>query len=249
MSDVLAVGASMEEQRMVRRWTARTGWSYVRSWRGLDGDCAALISQLQALGVDVDVEDEEGPYAIVRGNFLGGEDGIVPAPEITTVWTRRSNVGEKSIYDHPTSVELGEAVLKEIQNQVDKSVSWAVAKAAVEAKATAEGVNQVTAVDLLRLATRNVEAYIETQYVLRKTQIVPKKANLVVQDTNVGKLLTTSTLNTLEQVPTNLLFTLPVGNWLKMPPEIDQRSDGKWEVVEEWWYAESPATYLYGAAL
>jgi hypothetical protein len=91
-----------------------------------------------------------------------------------------------------------------------------------------------------------VEAFPVSQYVLRKTLIVPSNTNLRPALENVGKIFTTTNqLKTSESIPTTLLFVLPEGVWLKRTPTVQQITSDKWQALQEWWHADDYSRFVF----
>lgn len=109
--------------------------------------------------------------------------------------------------------------------------------------------NAFTIYNLMKAGVRS--AIVQTP-TLRHTQTVSNNWAIPAANTNVGRVISTASIVSLEGVPSNLLFNLPnavpasfltisVGyGWLKHGPNVQQISGRKWQLVQEWEYGLWP---------
>lgn len=90
-----------------------------------------------------------------------------------------------------------------------------------------------------------VEAFIVSQYVLRKSITMPTSTKDIYALQNVNKRLTPWMMENKEGVPTGLKFALPdYGEWLKKAPSVTYERN-KMTIDQEYWHAEDWNDYIY----
>jgi len=90
-----------------------------------------------------------------------------------------------------------------------------------------------------------VEAFIVSQYVLRKSITMPTSTEDIYALQNVNKRLTPWMMENKEGVPAGLKFALPdYGEWLKKAPSITYERN-KMTIEQEYWHAEDWNDYIY----
>jgi len=94
-----------------------------------------------------------------------------------------------------------------------------------------------------------IEAYIISQYVLRKTIVMPTSTKDIYGLANVNKRLTPWMMENKEGTPAGLKFAMPdYGEWLKKAPNV-QYQRNKMTIEQEYWHAEDWNDYIYARAL
>lgn len=127
--------------------------------------------------------------------------------------------------------------------------------------ATGNPTNALTVYKLIQAGVKSVYARNPT---LRHTQTVSRYWTIPASQTNVGRIISTSTMMLTtgngESVPSGLLFNLPsltpanfqtialAYGWLKHDPTIQQIAFRKWQIIQEWEFGLW-ATALYGSPL
>jgi hypothetical protein len=67
--------------------------------------------------------------------------------------------------------------------------------------------------------------------------------------TNVNRIYTKASLTTAEGIPGTIVFSMLDGQYLKRTPTITQQPNGRFQIVNEWWHADTWSTLLYGSVL
>ena len=93
-----------------------------------------------------------------------------------------------------------------------------------------------------------IEAFIISQYVLRKSITMPTSSKDIYGLQNVNKLVTPWQMSNKEGVPAGLKFALPdYGEWLKKAPSVSYERN-KMTIEQEYWHAEDWNDYIYARA-
>lgn len=256
-------GAALTELKAVRRWNPQTGWSTVKSWRGLDAEIQGLAAQMMEEKVEFETEDDEGDYRILRATFTTAEDGSSPQDQIVTRYSLHTSSLEKSLYESRFARLLPEPSLaavryamaaldytpKDYPGLSAKSNNYDVALAYLTALHAGTSLEGHAAALFKRLVSGKPESFLVSQYVLRGTTTYPRGVKIEKDQRNLDKFYPdTPTLAALEKLPSDLPFTIPTGVWFKHGFQADEQSDGKWVVVEEWLHADAIDDWVYEQA-
>lgn len=175
---------------------------------------------------------------------------------------------QPSIYAHPRTQALSDGVIAAIKVAVkeveDSSISEAVAKVAsgttaVRAAATTAGTSAADAAEVLALVLRDITSYTDSQYVLKRTQTISTRSQLILNYENINRIHSTALVNAVEIIPYTVLVAIVqivapaemsgfAWGWLKKTPSINQVANGKFTASQEYWLGQW-STYLYGALL
>lgn len=114
--------------------------------------------------------------------------------------------------------------------------------------------NATTLYGLIRNGLRSIRVNAPA---LRHTQTVSNQYTVRAALTNVGKILSSSTLATVEAIPTSVLFNMPADSsnraglaygWMKLHPTVRVSAKQKLQIEQEWEYGLWP-TIIYGTPL
>jgi hypothetical protein len=123
--------------------------------------------------------------------------------------------------------------------------------------------NPVGCYTLYNLMIRGQTSFAMFAPVLRQTQTVTAQYAIAASQLNVGKLISSSSLPTIENLPDDLLFNLPedtvtdqyiqipgdlLFGWFKKFPTVRQVARLKWQILQEWQYGLWPVV-VYGQPL
>jgi hypothetical protein len=87
-----------------------------------------------------------------------------------------------------------------------------------------------------------------SQSVLVRTQIITTNSIIEADETNVGKVFTTTGMQALyPTIPIKIRNQMKEGFWLKKTPSEDQIASDKIQIEYEWWFAEFYDSFIYGA--
>jgi len=232
-------------------WNPRTGYQQVVVYTGTPAELETLSANAISNGYSVRyVPDQQGGYSSLEVTY-GAAETQDPAVPLSDEWSLIGNDLEKSIFEHPSVTSEQETW------EPSEKVNF---KAAIEAALRGDG---TTAADLLdplpagsvQLAdslydelAKGVEAYTVSQFVLRHTVVITSNSTIQPVLTNVGKVYSTAALQSAENIPGTIKFSLPDGYWLKRTPTVDQYGTDKWQITQEYWHADSYSTFLYEEA-
>jgi hypothetical protein len=96
---------------------------------------------------------------------------------------------------------------------------------------------------LIRAGTTS---YTLSQIVVQRTMTVAPSYAGAAAMTNVNRIYTKAGLTTAESIPNTIVFSLLAGQYLKRTPTITQQPNGRYQINNEWWHADSWSTLLYG---
>lgn len=76
------------------------------------------------------------------------------------------------------------------------------------------------------------------------TQVTNRSSQIKASRDNIGKIHTANYITS--RLPEDVKFELPEdGYWLKRKPNVREIEKGKWEIVQEWWHADSYSDLTY----
>lgn len=232
----------LTEQPADREYVPQQGWQTTREWHGSEIAVDGFISQLLQAGYRIRRFRVEGTVYGVTAEIPDAQDGSAPADDPdddqTVSWELVGNDLNKDIFDHSNYDGLDvteKIVLDELRRTRNFENDNLVI---INSGSTGDKFKE-----LIRIGT---ESFPVSQYVLRRTGTVSIDWNGQFAMTNVGKVFTSTTqLETEESVPAALKFILPSGQWLKRTPSVRQERDGRWQINNEWWHADTWSDVLY----
>jgi hypothetical protein len=254
-------------------------------------DAAQILSwqnYAAALGLPFDVKFSHGkgridityPYDFTQN----------PATEVVNLWELFAQKVEKDILEAdlsfgslaaitPEDAQLIKIALSQYESGIKILSSWfstptqlttdASGKASTAKLTNSDGTdaaaasNPANCYSAFCLMTHGVRSYPILAPCLRHTQTVNAQYAIKASLTNVGKVLSTATLQSNEAIPSGLLFNLPTFTnvnyiieeaddlkygWYKDFPTVRQIAGSKWNIEQEWQYGLY-SIKLYGAPL
>ena len=222
-------------------WNSNTGYRATRKFRGLKQDILGLVPSMQQLGYSFRITpDDEGPMSECTLTAPDAQDGAAADGdlELTTVWTVAGNDLEKSIENKSEWTSLPDAErddLRDILNGTKK-----------ETEVSVSTTNGVAFRDLIKAGTTS---YTLSQIVVQRTMTVSPGFAGAASMTNVNRIYTKASLTTAEGIPGTIVFSMRDGQYLKRTPTITQQPNGRFQIVNEWWHADTWSTLLYGSVL
>ena len=232
----------LTEQPTDREFVPQQGWQTIREWHGSQTAVDGFLSQLIQSGYRIRRFRVDGSTYGVSAEIPDAQDGAAPsddpANDQTVTWELVGNDLNKDIFDHPNYEGLSD-VEKIVLDELRRTRNFENANlVTINPGSTGDKFKQ-----LIEIGT---ESFPVSQYVLRRTGTVSITWNGQFAMTNVGKVYaSTSDLETAESVPAGLKFILPTGEWLKRTPSVRQERDGRWNITNEFWHADSWADVLY----
>ena len=165
-------------------------------------------------------------------------------------------IHEKDILESDDSnvLTLTETDKKLITNKVN-------ADAAFTAFTSTDSARYVVMNIIAKLMIGGLKSKIVISPTIRHTRLMRRDFTVQQAYDKVGRIFTTNYLKSYEQVPAQVLFGLPNDadpsradgivvhyGWLKKPASIQQVSEGRWQIVQEYDWGLWSET-IYGAAL
>jgi hypothetical protein len=242
--------SSVQEQPKERTFSQGAGWSTVRTWTGPRDDVFEFAKTLVGTGPENISVVDEGPTATAKATYPDAQDAAIDSAQETdnVEWELIGNDLEKKLQTHSqldpgeddTKLEHMGYAMAAVANGEKKNTRHNPTTGAVESFTWGP-----EALIVYTLMTQGVEAYVLTQYVLRKTIKVARAANVTASLTNVNKV----------EAPVGVpvgLFSVPTNQgdantieWLKKPPQVRYLGRGKFAITQEWW-AGTWSIGLYG---
>jgi hypothetical protein len=237
----------------------------------------AAALQAAGIKYQIEEPHGEGSYQIVTG-YYNADEAQPAGEAIADNWDLDGEDLEKTLWEHPKTVAIFEAITAfnsgtpelasrdraylrswceaAARNDPDPPLGYGGSDPATEpgiiTKAAFIGVTSPTNVANLKLLIRDLaagtEAWSISRYVLRHTLTVPWGSTIRPAYTNVGKMMTTSSLIATEHPSLFLLDDLPAGYWLKRTPKVTQSGPGRWNIIQEWWHADAFSPFIYDNA-
>lgn len=237
-------------------YTPQTGRTGRWGKEGPKDAIKAMLADLESRGFSYTYKSDQSPKASVHwetpGNIEGGgqgNDSEVP----TLVWEYFAGQAEISIIEADLDSSNGTVNLNAMSAAEKKLLLDRTNGQEITSPATPSA-GFTSLLNLINQGVRNFRVNIPT---LRRSMLVstnyPVKASL----TNVGRIITTATLQIQENIPSTILFNLPsfvttrVGfayAWYKKFPNVQQAGGYKWNIAQEWEYGLYP-TAMYGTVL
>ena len=158
--------------------------------------------------------------------------------ELTTVWTVAGNDLEKSIENKSEWTSLPDAERDDLRDFLNGTKK--------ETEVSVSTTNGVAFRDLIKAGTTS---YTLSQIVVQRTMTVSPGFAGAASMTNVNRIYTKASLTTAEGIPDTIVFSMLDGQYLKRTPTITQQPNGRFQIVNEWWHADTWSTLLYGSVL
>lgn len=93
---------------------------------------------------------------------------------------------------------------------------------------------------------QGVDSYMLDSFVLRKRMVAPNGAKIYPAYANTNRAIKTSTLLSQEStIPTIIRTGIPTGFWFKSAPTVDQTDPVRFEITQEWTFADDYSYFVY----
>jgi len=205
-------------------------------------EVAGLLSQLLAFGYSYEVTPgAEGAYTIVEASKDTNPNGETETTEpLAEIWERESVATEKDILQ--SDLLTVNSILPYRKLLIQKCIDD---KTDIDGSLTAT--EEIAVYNLMAAGVKSVRVF---SPVVRRTRITASTYAVKASDTNMGKILSTTQMTTLENAPSTVLFNLPAtaaqntgvngvgrrSGWFKKPARVSQQGDGRWQIVQEYDY-------------
>ena len=233
---------SVIEQDPEIEWSSTNGFRSTRKFRGLKDDILGMVPSMRQAGYSFRISpDEDGPMSECIMTAPDAQDGADAGAEteITTIWTVAGNDIEKDIESHSDWIDLAETEREHLRDFKNGSK-----KESEVATTTADGAEFKT---LIKAGTTS---YTISQIVVQRTMTVnPTYSAGSDSMVNVNRIYSKAGLSTAESIPDTIFFSLLAGQYLKRTPTITQQGNGRYQITNEWWHADTWSTLLYGTVI
>lgn len=242
---VWSAGVQFTELDREETWDPVAGLQVVRSWRALPDYIEGLKSQLFNAGIKWSCAPDEGPYKVIKGWF-NTQEGTDISKQFTSRWSLLFNDNELSLFDCPKARAIPAdqiAKIKQYLSEADLGENYGIKKGLLT--------NEDAQTLFEKLVRGTPSGFLDPAWVLRNTAIVskdmPKDLVPMSNYAPVGSVyVTTALLIAKEAIKEDLfIFKPPLGEWLVRPPLYDQDTEGKWQVMQEFWWAERWDDFVY----
>ena len=220
----------------------------IRTWKGTAAEIATQYNACLAFGALASIESGFGTHTCTARYALtptgaGGGGGEVPIDS----WEFFASHVEKDV------LEADVSAINAISADDKRTIRDAIMNPTPGMSPALSG----DALSLYLLMLTGVKAIRVNAPMLRHTQSVSFQYTVKAALTNVGKILSTSTLATFESIPTSVLFNMPTDTstrdglsygWYKMHPTIRVGAKQKMQIELEYEYGLW-ADLLYGSPL
>jgi hypothetical protein len=252
-------GLSLVELPSGRSWDPRIGFTIIRRYRGSLTQIQMVEANAKAANLRVQIEpDTEGGFGVVSV-WYGAEETQPSDVPLADTWELVGNDLEKELWELPKVVEALSTLTLTKRRRIRIEVeSWLTGPLVVGdvtysdwdayiayAELTADQAEILK--ELVTERIRGVQAWTVSQWVLRRTLIIAANSTIKPALSDVGKVRSTTTLKSEENIPSTVKFDLPEGFWLKRTPTFTQTAADKWTITQEWWHADAYSELIYGA--
>ncbi len=227
-------GIPTDAQSTTREWVRGVGETTTRAWRGEESAVSAKFNQLKTSlkCASAKQETNEGRSRVIA-TFIRNEDtdGVSEVEELLSVDVVR-HISAAVLFRDLTDDEVA-AVLDATENRL--------------ADADIEGYDDwsVNQKELRWQMLHGQESYFETAFVLRVKKQGVRSSALRGIFTNINTVVSVPKLSAGMK---ELVGTLPAGEWLYKPPQVQYVQRGVWSVESEWhWSAKW--SIIYGGTM
>ena len=226
------------EQDSEIEWNALTGYRATRKFRGLKDDILGMVPAMRQAGFTFRITpDEDGPMSECVMTAPDAQDGADPSAdtEITTTWTVAGNDIEKDLESHPNWLTLAvteRELLREYKDGTKK-----------ESEALTTTLNGANFKTLIKAGTTS---YTISQIVVQRTITVGPGFAGAAAMSYINRIYSQAGLTAAESIPDTIVFSMLAGYYLKRTPTITQQPNGRFQITNEWWHADTWSTTLYG---
>lgn len=226
-------------------------------WQGTEAAINGLIASLRPYQT-WEINDSNAPIfeVTIRSPEMPESD----QDDALITWEMIGNDLQKDIYEHPNALACDEGDIRKIRNAMNSSnseTSPAFTGGTTGSLAQIEA-RRLAAISLYLLVLKGTTAYLTSQYVLRKTEVVSTGRQIALGYQNVNRIWSSASINNAEGTPSPIDLSIAqieaikpqdqngyAWGWLKKNPTLQQISGGKWQLTKEWWL-EQWSVFIYG---
>lgn len=236
------------------------------SYRGTRAEVEAMAQQFNVAGWTWTVTREEAGLATLdaAAGYNSGPNYEQEVPE--NIWELNPNEVEKELTDADfpfASTFPGEVKIERISASNRALIKKYLADNTGYDETKFTGDSAASSFEMFLLMKAGVTSFPVEASLIRHTQIVSNRYTVQASFNNCGRILSRSSMLSIESVPTDLLYALPttpdvdqfistVGDlqygWRKVRPDVTRMSRFKWRLTQNYQFGLW-AIRLYGAVL
>ena len=230
------VGTSgLIEQPQSYGYTQGRGSFSIRTFKITGGShLTTLLPYLASTGYSYEVTN--GAVVTVTARSEADQDNDNPQTEpLQDIWERQANVVERDILQSNVS----SVVAVSAENKILLSAALENHKMPLFTGASATDADK-----LYYLIKSGIKTVLISSPILRHTYITANNYTVQWSDNNVGKILTSGQMTSIEGCPSTVLFNLPTtsaadstyltAGFLKKPAHVLQIAGGQWQISQEY---------------
>jgi hypothetical protein len=214
------------EQPEQQEWT-RASHRQIRRYRGVKAGIETKYNEEIALGTheSVRLTNEHLDAELEIVNEIGLASGLVD-----TKWELDVNIIRRDLRTHTAYRDIDDECMDDCENAISQKIPFD------EIEWNTPGCLASYETELKSYyyhRKAGVSAYIYPAYVVRQTQLVTRITTVTAGHTGTSPA---SVQPLPGDTPTEIIGSLPVNiEWLKIAPKVRPVSDGKYEIVQEYW--------------
>lgn len=231
-------GATQQPTRYGKR--SSSGYYSVRTWRGPKGAIAALVPQIDALGYDYEVIEEEGPFASIVATLPSGEGSPTGTTEVISKRFQLLPVTiEKDLLS--TNIAAVTALTDEEKRKIRNAIQNPV-------DGQSPALTTSAAIDVYKLMLSGVTSVKVSSFAMELVSITGNDYEVAASVTNCDRILTSAKM--IEETGAHPLFfpalnkspftdtpadaTLFRTGWYKNYPTIENVAGGKVQISQRY---------------
>jgi hypothetical protein len=159
--------------------------------------------------------------------------------------------GDKYHIRRTFKADFERLVAGEIKTTDDDGEEIELSYEALEAVMDVFGCNKAVFEGLFNDMTLGITKFLWTERVLRGIKVTTKDSDIRASKENINRIYTTTGLWQVAEpgIDAKTRDDMPEGYWLKMEPKRKRIERAKWEIVQEYWFADRYSTFIYGSPI
>ncbi len=237
-------GAEIAEQARELGWRRDTGYSQLFRMRGVKVWIYNQLPFWQQTSDEVRITEDSSPYATLEARVNTVLDGRTEQP--INVWELIGQDLNHDLYEHPKAAALTTDEVRLLRKAVDEIKRGSTITVSLGGS---------TSISMKDLLIKGTDAYIQSQWVLRKSQTITSKFALNLSTYAVDAIWSLEQIYAVETVYDNIANTINTiaapapkagfkWGWLKKSPTIMAEANNRIKVTQEWWL-EQWSTFIY----
>lgn len=238
-----SIGTLVAQKSTRREYVKGEGTRVILEYTGTEAQLALVVLPFNPLSVDI---SGDGPVRTLTAVYTANVTGTIDPEQYDLLWEFDCNDIEKSLFEYASSAEMA-SVIKEQVGYVESGEStYTGAITAIQIEGGTADDEEIFA--LVMAGTDSAPysaAVIRLNVTFDKASVSP-----AISYTNINRQYTTEAL--VQENPSLLeepVWLSDSGYWLKRCPRTARRSDGRYQLTQEWWWSEDYSAFIYGAPI